>query len=153
MKYKSSRARAWRNAMVAAINAGLKQKIFSLDPDEPGAWPPRETREMWGHHETRVYTFSIEDIPAIASVSDIGYDELSIHVALWPTKNAHDAIRASNAGFWAGEMFASGWVERREGRWLQRGPSLFKCRRERIATVAALDVAPTGYADSGKFFL
>jgi hypothetical protein len=89
MKYKSNRARAWRNAMVAAVNAGLQQKIFSLDPDEPGAWPPRETRDKWGHHGTRVYTFSIENIPAVASVSDIGYDELSIHVALWPTKNAH----------------------------------------------------------------
>jgi len=30
----SDRARAWRNMMVAAINAGLEQKLFGLQPGQ-----------------------------------------------------------------------------------------------------------------------
>lgn len=104
-RYHSQRARAWRNAMVAAINAGLEQKLFSL---EPGTWPSSGTREDTG---CRVYSVTLGDIPAIVSVADAGYDELLIHVALWPTANACQAIRASNAGFCAGELFATGWIK------------------------------------------
>src|SRR5579885_3304219 len=34
IQYRSQRARAWRNAMVAAINAGLEQRLFSLRPGD-----------------------------------------------------------------------------------------------------------------------
>jgi hypothetical protein len=36
--YKSPRTRAWRNLMVAAINAGLEQGHFGLTPDD-NRWP------------------------------------------------------------------------------------------------------------------
>jgi hypothetical protein len=149
MKYRSQRARAWRNAMVAAINAGLEQKLFSLEPGS-GTWPSSGSRESTG---CRIYNFKLSDIPAIAAASDAGYDELSIHVALWPTPNARQAIQAGNAGFYAGDLFAAGWVERRQGRWLQRGPSIMRCRAGLATTVAALKIEPTGYADYGKFML
>ncbi len=132
--------------MIAAINAGLEQKLFGL---EPGTWPSSGTRQ----DGCKVYSFQIGDIPAVASVSDDGYHELLIRVALWPTANAHQAIQASNAGFAAGNLFAAGWVERREGRWLQRGPSIMKCRKGISAEVAALDIKPVGYADLRQFFL
>ena len=36
--YKGDRALAWRNIMVAAINAGLEQRVFGLEPDQ-NFWP------------------------------------------------------------------------------------------------------------------
>ena len=157
VKYKSNRARAWRNAMVAAINAGLEQKVFSLDPDESGIWGSRETQEERNHDRGdrgRVYEFKIDDIPAIAAVWDIGYDELRINVALWPVENAKERIQVSNPGFRAGKMFASGWLERRQRKWLQHYRHIsMRCRGGLTSVVAALDVKPMGFADSGKFFL
>lgn len=48
-----------------------------------------------------------------------GCGELSAHVAIQPTTRAERAIRAYNADFVAGEAFASGWLERESGKWLQ----------------------------------
>ena len=63
----SIRSRAWRNAMVGAINAGLAQGCFEL---QCGTGPT--------DRQHRVYRFTLgDDIPAIASVADIG----SKHIA------------------------------------------------------------------------
>jgi hypothetical protein len=147
-QYGTVRARAWRNAMVSAINAGISRRLFSVRPGD-NRWPDAgdPTRR-----EAHVFQFEIETIPAVGAVSDAGFDELSIHVALWPTPEAMDFARAYNAGFAAGEVFASGWLERRDGAWLQypRKPDL-RCRSHRLATLAALDIRPKGYADRGSF--
>lgn len=153
---KSVRKRAWRNSMVAAINEGLDRRLFSVRPGD-NRWPgfksdPRERSETYSYH------FEIDDIPAVASVHDAGYDELSIHVALWPAAEGQRWVKASNAGFHAGEVFASGWLERREGAWLQVSSgsptgNSFACRKDRLPTVAAISVRPKGFADRGNFKL
>lgn len=153
---KSSRRRAWRNAMVAGINAALSRRLFSLRPGD-NRWPgaPRELHEQQSAH---VFHFEIEGIPAVASLWDAGWDEISVHVAFWPTKDGERWVPTANAGFLAGDLFASGWLERRNGAWLQVGSDSgknwsFRCRKSRLAEVAALQVRSAGYADRGSFAL
>ncbi len=153
---KSSRRRAWRNAMVAGINEGLARRLFSLRAGD-NRWPGAD-REPHEQKKAHVYRFAIGDIPAIASLADAGWDEISVHVALWPTNDAEYWIPAGNAGFHAGELFASGWLERRNGAWLQVSSDSnnawsFRCRKHRLAEAAALELRPAGYADRGNFAL
>jgi len=153
---KSTRKRAWRNAMVAGINAGLGMRLFSVRPDD-NRWPGA-TRDRFNRSEPFVYRFSIGSIPAIASVHNAGFDELSIHVALWPAPDGERWVRTVNAGFHAGELFASGWLERRDGAWLQVSSDSgtgwsFACRKHRLIDAAAIEISPNGYADHGSFKL
>jgi hypothetical protein len=147
------RDRAWRNAMVAGINAGLAQRLFSVRPGD-NRWRGATSEDDHRRGETHIFRFALGDIPAIASVFDASWDELSIHVAFWPAPDGERWIGAFNADFRAGELFASGWLERRRGAWLQASskPEL-SCRKSRLATVATLAVEPRGYADRGSFML
>jgi hypothetical protein len=131
---------AWRNMMVAGINAGLERGLFGLSPED----------NRWDGDEA-IYRFSFDSIPAIACVQDIGSSELSVHVAIQPTDRADDFIRTSNAGFIAGEAFASGWLERERGTWLQTPRAPTGCiRNALLERLAEVRPKPLGYADSGK---
>jgi hypothetical protein len=141
----SRRGRAWRNLMVATVNEGLDRNMFGLDPkSEPSPL---------------AFRFEVGGLPAIAHVSDAGFCELAIKAAIWPTPDAEQWIKCSNAGFLAGECFAYGWFERLKGRWLQTPQTsyvsnvLLRCRANKMASVADLVVKPMGYADCGKFML
>lgn len=153
---KSPRRRAWRNAMVAGINAALSRRFFSLRPGD-NRWPGAR-RELHQQQSAHVFHFEIGGIPAVASLWDAGWDEISVHVAFWPTEDGERWVAAANAGFLAGDLFASGWLERRNGAWLQVSSDTgknwsFRCRKSRLAAVAALQVRPAGYADRGSFAL
>ena len=108
-KIGSQRKKAWRNVMTAGINAGLEQKLFTLKPGG-NFWPgyqPGDGKSMpnagSGAH---CYSFDFPgSIPVQVYIKDAGYDELSVHVALWPTGQF---ITSSNAGFLAGEVYATG---------------------------------------------
>jgi hypothetical protein len=156
VKYaKSTRLRAWRNMLIAGINAALDRRLFTIRPGD-NRWPGREG-DKFGRHEAYVFDFELEGIPALCSVHDAGYDELAIHVALWPTPDGSRWVGAAMAGFLAGDAYASGWLERREGAWLQvstqRLGDQFSCRRDRLKQVASIEIAPTGYGDRGSFQL
>ena len=70
----SMRARAWRNLMVCAINAGLAQKLFSLRGDD-NRWPDAGT-------EGCLFEFALPNgWPARGNVRDIGYAELSVRIS------------------------------------------------------------------------
>src|SRR5262249_41481948 len=137
-------ALAGSNTMAAAINGGLEQKLFGLHPDG-------------GSPEARSHTceFAIGGIPGLGYVHAIGRDELRINAALWPTTEARRWIVCGNmthySGKAVGEVAASGWLERRTGHYLMPSPSLFYCPSARKPIVAALDVAPQGYKDHGRF--
>lgn len=152
----SARKRAWRNTMVAGINEAIDRRLFTVRPGD-NRWPGAN-KDKSERHEPYVYRFSIANIPAVASVHDAGFEELSIHVALWPTPEGERWVRAANAGFLAGDVYASGWLERRDGAWLQvpsnagRGWG-FTCRKARLDQIAAIDIRPKGYADRGNFKL
>lgn len=153
---KSARKRAWRNAMVAGINEAIDRRLFTVRPGD-NRWPGA-TNDRFEQREPFAFSFSVGEIPAVASVHDAGFDELSIHVALWPTPEGERWVKPINAGFLAGDVFASGWLERRDGAWLQvsrdRGQGWgFRCRQNRLGEVAALNLRPKGYADRGSFKL
>lgn len=151
---RSERRRAWRNVMVAAINEGIRQRLFTIRPGD-NRWPGAQNDEQRTSRAHK-FEFEIAGIPAVGSVHDGGYDELSIHVALWPTADGARWVDCMGAGFRAGDLWASGWLERRDGAWLQAPttPTLgdyLNCRRERLREVAGLEVAPMGFADCGSF--
>ena len=120
-KIGSLRKKAWRNMMIAGVNAGLEQKIFTLEPSgnfwpefQPGDGKSEANAGSGAHY----YSFDFPGgIPVEAYVKDAGFDELSIHVALRPTGKFMGCV---NAGFLAGEAYANGWLERRSGLWLQQ---------------------------------
>lgn len=132
------RLAAWRNMMVAGINAGLEQGRFGLTEND--GWDGEEI----------VYRFLFDSLQGIACVRDIG-GELSVHVALQPTARAEEFIRSYNAGFLAGDAFASGWLEREVGRWLQTSKAPTGCiRNALLERVAQHRLDAMGYADSGR---
>jgi hypothetical protein len=131
---------AWRNMMIAAINAGIEQHVFGLDPDD-NHWTGQNT----------TYEFTLGTIPALACVGDAGRGELIFHVAAQPTKDAHQWIRSDNAGLSVGEAFAAGWLERRDGQWLQTsdGP-ICAFRRKLLPSIAQSTLEPNGYRSEGR---
>ena len=151
---RSGRRRAWRNAMVAAINEGIRLRLFTIKPGD-NRWPSA-VKDDQGRSRAHKITFELAGIPAVGSVHDGGYDELSIHLALWPTPDGARWVDCMNAGFLAGDVWASGWLERRDGAWLQvpTSPSMgscLSCRRNRLRQAAAREVEPSGFADRGSF--
>lgn len=151
--YPTPRAKAWRNAMVAAINAGLEQGIFGLKPGE-NFWPNAKN----GYPDDvkpggAIFRFTFEgDVPAIVWVGDAGHDELSVHVALWPTADAEKWVVCWNAGRTAGGVFATGWLERQRTPYLQETPNLITGKREGLAAAAEAEVEPVraAYRDHGR---
>jgi hypothetical protein len=133
--YTNRRVVAWRNMLLAAINAGLDQNRFGLAPQD-NRWQGAYC----------IYRFTLADMPAIAYVRDFGFDELSFSVAVKPTANADEWIGVGNAGFLAGEAFAWGLLERRNGKWLQTEtePSC-KFRRALLPAIAQAKIQPKGY--------
>lgn len=148
-KQRSVRWTAWRNLMVAAINAGLEQRLFGLSPGEDW-WPGADPKSNGGERGTYCFTFD-GDLPAVASVSAISGDELAIYVLLDPCNAQVEA--AFNDGLDDGAACAHGWLERQLGTWVHDDGKAFSCKRAVQARVAAAKVEPCGYADQGSFIL
>lgn len=66
-------------------------------------------------------------------MGDAGWGELSVHVAVHPKG---DVLRAANAGFDAGDAFATAWLERERGAWMQAASNLFTCRKLLVGPLA-----------------
>lgn len=143
IEYKTPRERAWRNLMVCAVNAALQQKLFTLRPGDD-----RFDDDMRSGH---LFDFVLPNgLPARGSVADAGFEELAVHVAVNPKG---DNVRSHSAGFSAGDAFATSWLERRDGAWLQSTPEGFRCRKSLLAQLADLDVKPQGFGDRGKLIM
>lgn len=148
-KRRGVRWTGWRNLMVAAINAGLEQRLFGLSPGED--WGLRA--DLIENTRKRVlYRFSLDgDLSAVAVVSAVSGDELAIHVLLNPR---NEQVQPDmNDGLNDGSACAHGWMERRLGAWLQDGGEEFSCKRSIQARLAAVKIKPHGYADQGSFIL
>ena len=154
--YEGLNWKAWRNVMVATVNAALEQKLITLLPDD-NRWPGYVHHPKDGRNEGVVFDFYVKGIAAVGYLNDAGFGELSVHGALWPTTDANYWIRAaglSRPGFDAGKVVVQGWLERKDGAWLQRSseprPSL-SCRAPHLRHVAGLDIPTLGYGDRGDF--
>lgn len=151
--YRGMREKAWRNLMVAAINAGLEQRLFGLAPGE-NFWPDAapEGHDRRGHN----FRFDFPDgTPCMASVLGIGFDELRFDVLYRLTPDAGEWIGVIGAGFRGGDAVAGGWLERRDGQWLQRsgGRVSLKCRAGLASIIAGASVEPRDFRDRGRFYL
>jgi hypothetical protein len=152
------RRTAWRNMLVAGINAGIEQEVFGLQPGD-NRWPGagEKPRSRFERGDVAVYAFSFSgEVPARALVRDIGWDELSVHVALWPDKPPRDGtawLEHGDGGWYAGDAYATGWLERREGAWLMwpGGRPQLRCRARLLDMLVAAKVEPLGFADRGRF--
>lgn len=143
IEYKTTRQKAWRNLMVCAVNAALAQKLFTLRPGD-NRFPDNMRRG-------EVFEFVLPNgLPARGSVSDAGFNELSVHAAVNPKA---DMVRAFNGGFDAGDAFGTTWVERERGAWMQSSDSSFNCRKGLLDHLAALQVEPMGYGDRGRVIM
>ena len=140
--YKGERRQAWRNLMVCAVNEALRLKLFSLRPND----------NRWRGDKGCLFDFALPNgLPARGYVGDAPFAELSIHVAINPTDG--DWVRSNDAGFDAGDAFATGWLERKRGAWLQSSPSLFNCRKKLLKPLASMVVEPKGYVDRGNVIM
>jgi len=134
-----TRKAAWRNMMVAAINAGLDHGLFGLEPEDNR------------FEDDATFHFEFDGLPAIAHIRDISFGELAVHVAINPTDRAEDWIESYNSGFLAGDAFASGWLEREKGRWLQASDSPVGCARAALLDrIVGARLDANGYADAGR---
>ncbi len=141
--YKTTWQKAWRNLMVCAVNAALEQKLFTLRPGD-NRFPDNMSRG-------EVFDFVLPNgLPARGSVSDAGFNELSVHAAVNPKG---DMVRAFNGGFDAGDAFGTTWVERERGAWMQSSDSSFNCRNGLLDHLASLQVEPMGYGDRGRVIM
>lgn len=140
---KSIRRRGWRAMLVSAINAGIERKLIGLKP---------HSRPI--EDEDATYQFKIDGIPAIANASVCSRGEVRVHVAFWPTKDAERWVKCSNADFLAGRAFATSWLERTHGPWLQL-PNDFRllCQNGLLRTIADIEVEPLGFLDRGPIML
>lgn len=133
------RSTAWQNLLIAAINAGLEQKMFGLEPEDNPSKKP-------------VFRFTFAGLPAIAHAGDAGYGELIVRAAVGPTEEAEKWIQCNGAGFLAGDAFVSGWLERTKGKWLQTSAKPHgSFRRSLLSRLAMERVVPNGYAATGPF--
>lgn len=147
--YRSARWLAWRNLMVAAVNAGLEQRLFGLSEGEnwwPGGNP--ESHRCARH----LFRFVVDGrFDAVATVDAISGDELSVHAVLNPRDAGVEPDRFE--GLRDGDAFARAWIERRLGAWIQDGGEDFSCKRAVQPQLAQIEIEPAGYSDQGSFFM
>ena len=96
--------------------------------------------------------FEIAGLPAMAWFSDAGFGELNVGVAVKPTEYTLRHHRGGE-GFAFGDAVADGWLERERGAWLQSSITLFACRRDLEARLAAVDVRPLCFGDRGRVIM
>lgn len=143
----SQRKRTWRNALVAAINAGLEQRIFGLGPTE-NYWLHQLATNQDAQH---LYRFTIENIPAEVCITDIGFGELYIHAAFWPKRC--DSPNPNYPGP-TGLVEARGSLERLEGPYLRTFyPYRLRARRDFGREISELAIEPMGFDDKGPLRL
>lgn len=145
IEYKTKRHKAWRNLMVATVNEALRRRIFSLRPGD-NRWPGHDERGMRSRLD---FDFVLPTGDAArASVEDIGFDEISVDVAVNPRK------QVVFSGYYANlkECDAAGstWLERETGAWIQSAVDSFKCSRILEQKLLAMEVEPLGYGDKGR---
>lgn len=147
-KQRSARWLAWRNLMVAAINAGIEKRLFGLSQEDnwwPGGAPHSQRCQAFTYH------FVLQGLSCIASVDAISGDELAIAVVTNPRDESN--APGCYSSLEDGDATAQGWVERRLGAWLQDGGEAFHAKRALQPRLAKIEIAPLGYSDQGPFFM
>ncbi|MGU3536799.1 hypothetical protein [Methylobacterium sp. A54F] len=152
--YRTAFRLAWRNAMVATINVGLERSLFGLSAGE-NHWPEAEADagKPRPQQSGALYRYTVlSDVEAVAWIYDGGFDEIAVHVVLWPTIGAEQTIRDPEAWPRAGKVVAFGRLERRVGTFLQSAPVLYVETPAHTEMVASIGIDPLDgrYLDRGR---
>lgn len=141
--YNTQRGKAWRNLVVAATNAGIEQRLFSVRKGD-NRWPKADQGRGFTYH------FDLHGRAGMAYVNDIGFGELKIHAALNPPHDADLCIFLPAAGFLAGNAFGIACMDRSQGAYLQTTPAFFRIKKPLLPFLANIDIRTKGYGDKGK---
>ena len=87
---------------------------------------------------------------SVAAISDSGYGEVAVRVAVLPTERGPELVRSFGSGLRAGDCYASGWLERRADGPPRLVTPRLHCRAWLLPLVAAAEVEPIGYRDHGR---
>ncbi len=134
------RYRAWRNVMVASVNAGIERGVLSLLPGAQIA-------------ET-VIQFRLDQNIVQAAFSSDHWDEIHVQAFVNPRPGvyAHSCNGLDGPLALYADCQVRGWVERRHGPYVQDG-ALLRCRRAMVHGLSGLAIEPNGYADHGRLRL
>lgn len=143
------RWQVWRNLMVAAINAGLEQRLFGLSEGE-NWWPGGAEDSHYCERCTYQFMFD-RDLPMLVGIDAISGGELSVNVVLNPKRA--DIYPDSLCDLHDGDAVAYGWLERRMGAWVQDGGEDVHCRRALQARIANTVIRTAGYSEQGSFIM
>lgn len=146
MKQLNLKEQLGQKVLVIAINEFVRRGIISFDQvdDEKGSFQ---------------ISFFVCGIPAMAHARHIGLGELQIVAVLWPSSDCARTIgvSASNSEqrLRRGEFYAAGWLERKDGAWLQTGDGLplVACSKRCESQVSAIPWEdPISFKAQGKFY-
>ena len=149
IEYRTEREKAWRNLIVAGVNAGLSAGLFTIRPAD-NRWPDAANRSA---PSSAHGAFDLDPgLPALAWFSDAGFGELNVGVVVNPSASALRLGRGF-MDFRCGDAIAEGWLERERGAWIQSSTTRFMCRRALQLRLAALVVTPRCFGDRGKVMM
>jgi hypothetical protein len=142
VNYTSTRAKAWRNLLVAGVNEALRLKLFTLRPGD-NRWTPDEFGDCR-------YEFELPNgMPAVGFLHDASFDEVQVFVTVKPRAGMPRYMSERQPGAASG----FGFVERRRGAWLQSGESTYHGMRAVTPVLAVMDLEPRGYGDRGAVIM
>lgn len=139
----SMKKRAWRNLMVATINAGLERRLIGLRKGE-NYWKGAGRK---GHPrcDSILFDFAVDGMPAQGYIGD-RETELFVECTLGPKPDDPAVVHQ-------GVARALGFMARNVGPWLQHeawSRPEFQCKWNLLRRIAGLQIIPMGYADSGR---
>lgn len=125
------RSHAFLTLASHAVNEAVRRGLF--DPASPNGDPRKRRSSV-------LFSTSLNDlIPMRVFIADWQSDEARVIVAAWPSLSVDDWIEVSRANGRAGEVVASGWLERHSHLLLVNSldPTLF-VQGARVAALKAL---------------
>lgn len=142
---RSVRRKVWRNLLTAGINEAIRRKLIGLNEDD-NWWPGADERNNCEY----IFSFTLPSGSiAKCHMYLISHGELQFNVAVNPKG---DHLIEFNPKFRAGDAWASGWLERKDGAWIQESATRLSCRKFLLKQFSDLNLTPIGYGNSGKFY-
>ncbi len=136
---RSARAVRWWKIALASVNEGLRTGIFNLSTIGPA--------------QPLTHEWTLRGIPARTRYRSAGWGEVEFVTRLWPVQDLPD--RQPKGWDKRGVVTATGWLERRNGKWLMDSATLLKgATRQRADHLDGLKFeAPAGYKALGRLII
>lgn len=145
--------RRWIQAeiLTAATNEALRRKIFSLIPND-NRWPVVDP--MSGRRGLAPFPFSFGDFHGFGRISDAGFAELNIQVAVSTTRLDEFPGQAKSPRSEPNIIARGGsWIERERGHWIQDASHELYLRQSYVSALEKIKIRPAGFAKRGAFIM